>query len=69
MTKEAERYIEIVNDVFVLKFNKTELEVEKVDKTVDVSNWSFSIEELKNISGLDLMKFADYLYADDGKNL
>lgn len=58
-TPEAKRYIKEVNNELILNFDQQELIPESTDKTLDSTNWSFSAEELKQISGLDLLKFSE----------
>lgn len=69
-TAEAKRYIDVINNELVLKFDEKDLEPEVIDKnlvdTLDISSWSFSAEELKHISGIELLKFIE---EDEGINI
>lgn len=59
LTQESQKYIAIVNNELVLKFDEENLEPEQIDKSIEITNWSFSLEELKHIFALDLMKFSN----------
>lgn len=46
-TEEAKRYIDVIDDELVLKFDTVNLDQERIDKTVEFSNWSFSLRSLR----------------------